>query len=305
MSIRRLRTLIAIAERGTFAGAAEVMLISQAAVSQQMKALEDELQVALFDRSKRSPKLNPLGRALVPKAREVVRAYDSMTASLLEENDVTGELTLGAVPTTMTGLVPRVTSQLRAANPGLRLRIVPGLSAELLAQVDRGYLDAAITTRPGFVPEHLDWRAFAAEPFVLLAPADSPSDDPEELLRTQPYLRFTRRAWMGNQIDEWLQRRRIQVQESMELDTLESISSMVFNGLGVSIVPKPCVPGPRPLPLKQLPLDASAGARVLGLVTRRDSAKARLAGLLLDELEHLVEQTGEVEVMRQATSGVA
>lgn len=300
MSIRRLKTLISIAERGTFAGAAEVMLISQAAVSQQMKALEDELQVALFDRSKRSPRLNPTGRALVPKARAVVEAYEGMTDTLAGDGHVAGELTLGAVPTTMTGLVPRVTARLRAASPGLRLRIVPGLSAELLAQVDRGYLDAAITTRPGFVPEHLDWRAFAAEPFVLLAPADSPSDDPEELLRGQPYLRFTRRAWMGNQIDEWLQRRRIQVQESMELDTLESIATMVFNGLGVSIVPKPCVPGPRPLPLKQLPLDPSAGARILGLVSRRDTAKARPITVLFDELVALVDATGEVEVVREA-----
>ena len=78
MSIRRLRTLVAVAEQGTFAAAAESVFVSQAAVSMQMKALEQALGVTLFDRRRRPPALNPVGLALVPRAREVIRAYDAM-----------------------------------------------------------------------------------------------------------------------------------------------------------------------------------------------------------------------------------
>jgi DNA-binding transcriptional LysR family regulator len=132
MSIRRLKTLIAIAEKGTFAAAANVVFISHAAVSQQMKILEDELQVSLFDRSKRSPQLNQLGQALVTKAREIVHDYDNIVGSIISDGGLMGELTIGALPTTLTGLAPRAISVLKARYPNLHIRVTPGLSADLL-----------------------------------------------------------------------------------------------------------------------------------------------------------------------------
>jgi DNA-binding transcriptional LysR family regulator len=96
MSIRRLKTLIAIAEKGTFAAAADVVHISQAAVSQQMKGLEDELQIRLFDRSKRPPELSQLGLALTARSREIVHAYDAMLKSLTGDSPFSGKLMIGA-----------------------------------------------------------------------------------------------------------------------------------------------------------------------------------------------------------------
>ena len=86
MSIRLLKTLIAISETGRFGAAADVVCVSHAAVSQQMKRLEAELEVSLFDRGKRSPELNQLGQAMVRKAYEVVRSYETMLVSLVGED---------------------------------------------------------------------------------------------------------------------------------------------------------------------------------------------------------------------------
>ena len=297
MSIRRLRTLIAIAEAGTFAAAANATFVSHAAVSQQMKALESELGVSIFDRSKRSRSLNQRGRALVTKAREIVHAYDNMV-DFAHDDALMGELTIGAVPTCMTSLVPRVVGVLKRRYPRLHVRVVPGLSAELQIQVERGFLDTAITSEPPFLPNYLSWRAFAEEPLIVVASQEEESDDPEELLESRPFIRFNRRAWVGRQIDEWLQANKLNVLETMELDTLESISSMVFHQLGVSIVPKRCVPSTRPLPLKRIPLGPTARPRILGVVARRDGAKLQLVEALLAELVELVESAGEVKAVR-------
>jgi DNA-binding transcriptional LysR family regulator len=294
VSIRRLRTLVSVAQEGTFAGAAQSVFVSQAAVSMQMKALEEELGAPLFHRKKRPPVLNTLGLALLPRAREIVHAYDEMLRSVSDTRGLAGELTIGAVPTTMTGLVPKAISGLRAAYPMLHIRVVPDLSAELLPQVDRGHLDAAIISEPHYAVSQLEWTPFAAEPLIVLAAMDTQEDDAEALLRDRPFIRFNRQAWVGRLIDEWLQSKRIHVREVMELDTLEAISAMVYHGLGVSIVPRRCVPSPAPLPLKRIPLEAPDHSRVLGVIMRTDCPNRRLVQVFT---EALVEQ-----VRRAATA---
>ncbi len=289
MSIRTLKTLIAVAEQGTFTAAAESVFITHAAVSQQMKALERDWDVSLFDRSHRSPVLTPLGQALVARAREVVAAYDSLPDSVLGEAGFGGTLTLGAVPTTMTGLVPLAIAKLKSLHPSLQVRVVTSLTTELVALVERNSLNAALITRPPLLPRQLRWQAIAEEEMELLASLETESDDPMVLLRSLPYIRFSRRAVVGAIIEGWLQKRGIEVLESTELETLDAISSMVFANLGVSIVPKPCVAQPNPLPLKHLSLTPAPERRQLGLVSRKDSVKLRVLEALQDRFREAVE----------------
>lgn len=297
MSIRLLKTLIAVSEEGTFGAAADIVFVSHAAVSQQMKQLELELQVSLFDRSKRSPQLNSLGRAMVLKAREVVNSYENMVTSLLGEENMMGEFTLGAMPTSMTELVPRAITFLKESYPGLHVRVVPGLSGELLPQVERGSVDAAIMSEPSSGISALNWNPFAVEPLVVLVAASIASDDPVYLLENHPYIRFTRRAWVGMQVDNWLQKKNIKVRESMELETLESISSMVSHNLGVSIIPKSCVAAPDPLKVKQIPLDHTASPRILGVISRKDTVKYKIIEMLAERLRICVEEASLVEAI--------
>lgn len=275
MSIRLLRTLIAIEEHGTFSAAADAVFVTHSAVSQQMKALEDEWQIAIFDRSRRTPEFTSTGRALVSKAREVVADYDNLVPSVIGDDGLRGVLTLGAVPTTLTGLVPLAISMLKDAYPQLHVGIVPGLTTELVRQVERGSLDAAIVTRPQAQARGHAWHEIATEPLELLASRNTTSNDPVYLLENNPFIRFSRRAVVGAMIEAWLQEAGIEVHESMELEGLEAISSMVINDLGVSIVPRPCVDSITPLPLRRLSLGPGAPSRILGIISRADNVKLR------------------------------
>lgn len=276
MSIRTLRTLIAVQDHKTFSAAADAVFITHAAVSQQMRALEENWGVQLFDRSKRTPELTPLGRALVAKARDVVRAYDQMLPSVLGEDSVSGEVKLGALPTTLTTLVPSAISMLVKSYPQVHVRLYPGLTHQLVSQLERGVLDAALISRPQLIPPRLEFRDIAEEPLQLLASLDTDSDDPFELIANHPFIRFNREAVVGHMIESWLQKKNIRVTETMELDGLEAISSMVYANLGVAIAPKRAVQSASPLPLKRLSLGEDAPIRKLGLAYPQDTTRSRV-----------------------------
>ena len=152
MSIRQLRTLRAIQMHGSFSAAATACHVTHAAVSQQMKALESMWGVALFDRSQRRPELTSTGKAMAAKADEILREYDGMLASVMGDSGFQDNFVLGAVPTTLTGLVPLALSLLRQRHVDLHVVIYPAMSHQLMQQLDRGVIDSAIITRPSLLP---------------------------------------------------------------------------------------------------------------------------------------------------------
>lgn len=285
MSIQLFKTLIAIAEKGSFSAAADHICISHAAVGQQMKRLEETLKVTLFDRSQRTPRLNQLGKALVPKAQLVVQSYETILDDLTGDAQFIGELTLGAVPSTLRELIPKSIKRLMSNYPDLLIRVVPGLSNDLYDQVMRGALDAAVISQPSIMAKNLNWSPFVEEELVLLTAPEVEGDDPMQLLRDLPYIRHTKRATMGMLVEQWLSENGVHVREVMVMDSTETLSSMVTHNLGVSIVPNLCMPDPMFAKLRKLPLGPTTIPRVLGMLTRSDCSKAHLVNRLLEQIE--------------------
>lgn len=284
-----LRTLIAVADHGTFSAAAEAVFVTHAAVSQQMKTLEETWQVAIFDRSTRTPELTPIGRAILAKAREVVRDYDDIVPSVLGDDGLRGEFVLGAVPTTLTGLVPLGMANLKARYADLHVGLSPGLSAQLVLQVERAALDAALISKPDVLSRGLDWLPIVEEPLVLITSPQVTGDDPIQILRDNPFIRFSRDAVVGRIVESWLQENRISVDDSMELLGLDVISSMVMANLGVSIVPAPCVTAINRLPLRRVTLTPAPPARQLGLIHRQNTTKIRVIQEIVRALRNAIE----------------
>lgn len=283
MSIRDLRTFLAIAEGGSFAAAARTVRRTQSAVTVQMKALEHELGTPLFDRARRPPLLNETGRGLVERARDVVEAYDRLFAES-GTSEISGQLRLGVVPSVITGVLPRVLSALRVRYPGLHVEIVVGLSRDLVERLGRDAIDAAVVSDLLEGGAGLAWSPFAREPLVVLAPPDAPAGSAEELLTGYPFIRYTRQAWVGQIIDRLLKRKRLKVDDAMTLDTLEAITTMVHHGLGASIVPVRAGRNPFALPVRIVPFTGPTIYRTLGLVHVRNHPKAALAEVLVETL---------------------
>lgn len=288
MTIRLLRTLVAIADTKTFSAAADVVHVTHAAVSQQMQTLEADLGIALFNRSTRTPELTPVAHEIVRKARKLVADYDNLVPSVLGDGGLSGVVSLGVLRTTLTGLTPKAMAVLKAKYPNIGLRLRPGLTGTLLTEIERGNLDAAIITKPHLMPPGIQFRELVQEPMQLIAAQEEPGDDPFELLTTRPFIRFDRSAVLGTLIDNWILSKKLQVSETMELDSPEAIASMVHANLGVSIVPDLAVKPTDSIHVRQLPLGDDAPRRHLGLAYHKDQLKAQLIEELFTALSRVI-----------------
>ena len=282
MNLRQLQTLVAIADRGSFTAAGRAVGLSHSAVSLQVKALEEELGVALADRSQRPPRLTARGRALVGQARRMLEIAGEIRA-LGSDQALAGTLAVGVVPTEMVHLLPPALARLKARHPKLALRVRSGLSSELAQAVRAAELDVAVATWPEIVPEGLVLHEIAREPLAVIAPAAAPEATAEALIAAHPFIWFSRQTWAGQRIEALLAARGLAPREGMEADSLEAIAALAAHGLGVSVVPeRPGVPLPEGL--KRVALGGSDAIRRLALIERAGNPKARLTQALHAEL---------------------
>jgi len=287
VDIRFFRTLLAVAEQGTFAAAANAVGLSPSAVSMQIKSLETHLSIELFDRSHRPPSLNDNGLALLPTARKIVDLHDGLRDVVAAPDECAGRLRLGVIPTALSSFVPAVLARLGMAHPRIEVQIVTGLNTALFQLLKTGDLDAALIGEPPQLPSNLRWRAIAEEPICVIAHPGLPEKNAEDLLRAHPYIKLVRGAWQLRLIDEQLGKLSITPRTVMELDSMEAVALMVHHGAGVSIVPRRLVEPLLNFPLKWLPFGQPPLTRSLGLVDHVGSGKQKV-------VEALVEQIGTV-----------
>jgi len=290
MDLKHLKTLIAIAENGSFAAAGEAIGLTQSAISLHVKSLEDELETKLFDRTTRPPRLNTRGRNLIDRARTIVEQCEGLS-DIATGEALSGSLGIGSVPTLLSGILPPALSAIRGSHPDIRIRVSSGLSADLVGRVHKGELDVAVVTEPSQLQTGLSWHMFAKEPLMVIAPEGTAGETDRELLDAGPFIRFQRYAWAGRLIDTHLKDRGIRVHTGMEIDSLEAIASMVKHGLGVSVVPDRAA-ADLPSGIKKVPFGDPPLCRVIGVVERRDNPKIHLIRALVEILSDLAGEKG-------------
>jgi DNA-binding transcriptional LysR family regulator len=270
-AIRYFVTFLSVARHGSFAAAADEVCLTQAAVSQQMRSLERDLDMVLFERTPRSVSLSEQGRTILPLAETLVANYRKILAAG-ERDEVAGVVRVGALVSSLMGAFADAMLNLKRRYPRLELKLFTGLSSDFATRVESGELDAAIVTQsPAGFPAALKWTALYSEPLVLITSTEDPRTDVDALLQ-EPYIRFDRQTWTGILIEDALQGLGASVRDIMELNSLEAICEMVKRGFGVSIVPR----------LANANWNAESGLRVIALPER---IAPRRVGLL-ERREH-------------------
>ena len=137
-----------------------------------------------------------------------------------------------------------------------------------------GDLDLAIVTSPVTGISDLQVHEIAAEPLYAIGDKSILAQDDAELLQSRPFISFSRKTWLGQQISARLQARGLFVNEIMEINSLDAIERMVEEGFGVSIVPQRLLAKPLSEKLHRLPFCQPQEVRRLALVCRAETAQA-------------------------------
>lgn len=180
MDVRRLRVLLAVSEHGGVAAAARALSFTAPAVSQQLAALERQLDVALVDRSGRTAVLTAPGQRLAEHTRTVLALLETAEADLADHSGAPrGLLRIGAVATLGRALLPGVLSKLSAVAPQLDLRIEQLEPEDSLVALARGDLDLILAGEYALTPrraqvgvERLD---LVIEPVYIAVLSDHPA----------------------------------------------------------------------------------------------------------------------------------
>ena len=148
IDIALLRTFIAVAETGGMTKAGQVLNLTQAAVSQQVKRLEDQFQKRFINRKRRKLRLTPDGERLLAHAQRLVSLNDEVWGSLTAP-EFEGELKVGVPHDIVRALMPPILRDFSHTWPQVRISLMPGTSLALLDALDRGTVDLTLTTEIG------------------------------------------------------------------------------------------------------------------------------------------------------------
>ena len=166
MTITQLQYVLAVAEYKNFTLAAQKCFVTQPTLSMQIQKVEEELDVKLFDRSKKPISLTDIGLKIVNQAKNIVNEADRIQDIVQQEKGfIGGEFRLGIIPTVMPTLLPMFLKNFINKYPKVKLIIEELNTDEIILKLNNGHLDAAIAATP-LNEEKIKEIVLYFEPFV-------------------------------------------------------------------------------------------------------------------------------------------
>jgi LysR family hydrogen peroxide-inducible transcriptional activator len=170
MTITQLHYVLAVAEHKNFTLAAEKCFVTQPTLSMQIQKIEEELNILIFDRSKKPIQLTDIGKKIVEQAKNIVNEAGKIKDIVeYQKGFIGGEFKLGIIPTIMPTLLPMFLNNFIKKYPKIKLIIEELNTDEIITRLKNGHLDAAIAATP-LEDEKIKEIVLYYEPFVAYIP---------------------------------------------------------------------------------------------------------------------------------------
>jgi LysR family hydrogen peroxide-inducible transcriptional activator len=276
-SLRQLQYVVAVADWLSFNRAADECHVSQPSLSLQIAELERVLAIKIFDRDRHRVALTAAGRDFVESARAVLRAAEALGETARRCTDpLSGTLRIGVIPTISPYWLPELTPALQKVYPQLRVMWLEDKTRALVHALQTDAIDAALLALEAEIGE-VERQVIAKDPFVLVAPAESPlvaKSAPAKAaeLHGATVMVLDDEHCFGRQALEFCLRSKAQ-DHQFRATSLATIISMIAAGAGVTLLPTLAVPSEvRIHNLRVRRLADTEAVRTIGLVWRKNSS---------------------------------
>lgn len=238
MEIRQLKAFLAIAEAKTFTAGARRVNVTQAAISMQIRQLEEEVGLPLFTRTPRRVILTEAGEHLLERARKILREHDAALEEIAEIAGAEyGRLRIGSASALFaTQQLPVILQNLKEKFPNAKITVSSGTSQMLVDKILHGEIDIAFVSLP-VDNTHIITELLFSDEIVAIGPPDHPLAGQKFIsaaaLAGEPLILGEKGGNTRRLIDDFFAAANVEPQIVMELSRQESINRMVESGMGI------------------------------------------------------------------------
>lgn len=284
-----LRIFLDLVETGSFSEAAARNALTQSAVSQRIRKLEDELGHRLIERS-RHMEPTEAGRLFYQTCKDIVARYETATVQLDAMRSTTcGDLRVGTIPTVGLHVLPPYVKAFLRRCPAVHLDLEYSNCQRIYEGLLNCSLDLGIVAFPGKHPQIVS-KHFRYDELVVITPPDHPLAQAGKIrvtrIRDEPFVAFDHMLPSRRRIDSLLRRARVDVRITNQFDNVETVKRAVEVGAGIAIVPRNTVE--RELAAGSLHANSIMGKnwqRPLAVVHRKGRALSAAAQAFIESLD--------------------
>lgn len=286
INLDRLRTLLTVADLGSFAAAAKVLHLAPPTVTLHVAQLEERLGTRLLHRAPAGVTATSAGSLLIDKARQLLAEADDLLQTVQRQIATRGgRVRLGASTGALAHLLPQALETLAARHPEIDVQVAVMTSEEALARLTAGSLDIGIVALPQPVLRGLQVQAWRQDPVLAFIPAawKPPQHITPAWLAARPLIANDRGTRLSRQTAEWFAAGGARPQARIELNYNDAMKSLVAAGYGAALLPHEAgAPQPDPR-ITTRPL-RPALSRALGIAHRKrpddDATKVTIEALM-------------------------
>ena len=241
MEFRQLQTFVTITHAESFSRAAELLGYSQSAVTVQIRLLEEELQVRLFDRMGKKTVLTAQGRQLLEYANRIIQEVNQAKSAIVQDTELSEPLHVGTLESLCFSKLPPLLGYFRSNYPKVPVKVTTATPKELIAMMEKNQLDLIyFLDRPRY---NNNWNKEleVREPIVFVTSPESPLASRKGLrlaeILEEPFFLTEKNENYRRELDQYLESRDRVITPFLEASNTEFIIQMIRRNRGVSFLP--------------------------------------------------------------------